>query len=115
MKQFKLDNMIGGWFVGDFTPSVYKNKNIEVGIKYYQAGDKDPLHVHHETWEVTVLLVGRAIMAGQELNKGDILLLEPGDESSFEALEDSALVVVKYPSLPSDKLILEDKDENSYD
>ena len=103
MKQFKLENMTGGWFVGDFTPSVFKNKNVEVGIKNYQTGAKDPLHVHRETWEITVVIEGRVIMAGKELSKGDIILLEPGDESSFEALEDSTLAVVKYPSIPSDK------------
>ena len=107
MKKYKLDNMIGGWFVGDFTPSIFKNKNVEVGIKYYKAGDKDPLHVHRETWEVTVIVEGRVIMADMELSKGDIIMLEPGDVSSFEALEDSALAVVKYPSIPSDKFILE--------
>ena len=109
MKQFKIENMKGGWFVGDFTPSIFKNKNVEVGIKYYQAGDKDPLHVHRKTWEVTVIVEGLAIMAGKELKKGDIMLLEPGDESSFEAIEDSALAVVKYPSIPTDKFILENK------
>lgn len=109
MKQFKIESMKGGWFVGNFTPSIYKNKNVEVGIKYYQAGDKEPPHVHRKAWEITVIVKGRAIMAGKELNKGDIILLEPGDESSFEALEDSTLAIVKYPSIPSDKFILENK------
>ena len=109
MKQFKIDSMKGGWFVGDFSPSIFKNKKVEVGIKYYQAGDKEPLHAHLKTWEITVIVKGRVIMAGKELNKGDIILLEPGDESSLEVLEDSALTIVKYPSIPSDKLILENK------
>ena len=107
MKQFKLKNMKHGWLVGDFTPSVFKNKNVEVGVKYYLAGDKDPLHVHRRTWEITVIVEGKVLMAGKVLNKGDIILLEPGDESSFEAIENSALTVVKYPSIPSDKFILE--------
>ncbi|QBL12339.1 hypothetical protein [Campylobacter helveticus] len=39
MQIFKLENMIRGWFVGNFEPSVLKSKDVEVGVKEYQKGD----------------------------------------------------------------------------
>ena len=45
-------------------------------------------------------------MYNEVLNKNDIILLEPNDISAFECLEDSTLLVVKYPSNPKDKYII---------
>ena len=106
IKKYDINDMGGGWFIGDFDPSVYRNKGFEVGIKYYSEGDRDPLHVHRVVTEVTVVVLGKIRMANTILSKGEIIVLEPNDESSFEALEDSALAVVKFPSLPDDKYIL---------
>ena len=108
MKRYQITNMAGGWFIGDFLPSVFQNKAFEIGIKYYQAGDRGPHHVHRQATEVTALVQGRVRMMDQELSQGDIIVLEPGEASGFEALEDSALVVVKYPSVPSDKHLIGD-------
>ena len=46
MKTFKLADMKGGWFVGDFEPSLYKTKNAEVAIKTYKAGSIESSHYH---------------------------------------------------------------------
>lgn len=34
MKSAHLENMIKGWFVGNFDPVVLKNENFEVAVKY---------------------------------------------------------------------------------
>jgi quercetin dioxygenase-like cupin family protein len=44
-------------------------------------------------------------MNGREFAAGEIVLLEPGEAASFEALEDSVTVVVKSPSVPGDKFL----------
>jgi len=103
MKKFNLDNFVRGWFVGDFEPSIFRTKEIEVGIKNYNKGDKEPVTVHKETWEITVIIFGSVRMYNHILNKNEIILLEPNDISEFECLEDSCLLVVKYPSNPLDK------------
>ena len=39
MKTEKLSNMVRGWFVGDFEPSVYRTNAVEAAVKSYKAGD----------------------------------------------------------------------------
>jgi len=106
MNCYKLDNMVKGWFVGDFSPVALSNKNFEVAIKKYNAGDFEPLHVHKIATELTAIVSGRAIMCGKEWGDGDIIILSPGDETSFEAVTDVVTVVVKTPSVLDDKYLL---------
>lgn len=46
MKNYKLDKMIRGWFVGNFDPSVFKTNDVEVGVKEYKKGDTEEKHHH---------------------------------------------------------------------
>ena len=41
MKLGSLNEMIGGWFIGDFEPNLIKNKDFEASVKYYKKGDKE--------------------------------------------------------------------------
>jgi HAD superfamily hydrolase (TIGR01509 family) len=99
----KLADMIGGWFVGDFYPNILHSKDFEVGIKFYKAGDKEDWHVHKIGTEITVILDGSAKMLGEIYRNGDIILLEPGNGTSFEAITDLRTIVVKTPSVIGDK------------
>ena len=54
-----LDEMIGGWFVGDFEPSVIRTKDFEVAVKRYKAGDKEAKHMHKVATELTVIISAR--------------------------------------------------------
>ena len=40
-----LNEMIGGWFIGDFEPSAWKTDLFEVAVKEYKAGDKEQKHL----------------------------------------------------------------------
>lgn len=99
----KLSDMIGGWFVGDFYPNILRDKNFEVGVKFYKAGDKEDWHVHKIGTEITLVLDGTVKMRDNIYRHGDIILLEPGNGTSFEALTDVKTVVVKTPSALGDK------------
>ena len=46
-------------------------------------------------------------MFNQIYQQGDIIVVEPGDATSFEALEDSINVVVKLPGVNNDKYLVE--------
>ena len=39
MKKAKLSDMKGGWFIGNFEPSLYKTNDCEVAVKTYKKGD----------------------------------------------------------------------------
>ena len=66
-----------------------------MAIKYYQAGDREPAHVHRVATELTAIVQGRVRMFDQEFQTGDIITVEPGDATSFEALTHVITVVVK--------------------
>jgi quercetin dioxygenase-like cupin family protein len=103
MRQARLDEMTGGWFVGDFSPAALRTPAAEVAVKRYTAGAYEPVHHHKLADEVTLILKGRAELGGKPCVEGDILVLEPGEAADFRALTDVVTVVVKVPSVPGDK------------
>lgn len=103
MQHAVLKDMVRGWFVGNFSPAALKTDACEVAIQHFRAGDHEKLHHHKVAHEITVILSGRAIMFGKTFADGDIIVIEPGEATSFEALTDVTTVVVKLPSVLGDK------------
>lgn len=106
MLRVRLDDMIKGWFVGNFEPSLYKTEAVEVGIKRYKAGDKEEWHYHKVATEITVIVQGAVRMCGQEYRTNDIVVIPPGEGTAFEALEDTVTAVVKLPGAVNDKYLM---------
>src|SRR5262249_60810894 len=98
-----LNEMVGGWIVGNFEPSCLKTAACEVACKHYEAGAAEAAHVHRVATELTLIANGRVSMNGRTFNAGDIIVLEPGEATDFRALEKSTTVVVKMPSVIGDK------------
>jgi quercetin dioxygenase-like cupin family protein len=105
MTKFRLEEMTKGWFVGDFEPSVLRTPSAEVGVKRYQAGDREPWHYHKIATEVTLVLEGEVMMNGARHFPADIIRLEPGEGTDFLAVTDATTVVVKMPSVIDDKYL----------
>lgn len=105
MKHAKLEEMVKGWFVGDFEPTMLKTNQFEVAVKQYKKGDSEEKHFHKIATEITVVASGRVLMCDKEWKAGDIILLEPGEETAFVALEDTITAVVKSPSIHGDKYL----------
>jgi quercetin dioxygenase-like cupin family protein len=105
MKSRRLDDMKGGWFVGNFEPSLYKTNDVEVSVKRYKAGDYEQWHYHKIATEITVVISGRIEMNGQVYEKDDIVTIEPGEGTDFRALAESVNVVVKMPGANDDKYL----------
>ena len=103
MKKARLNDMAKGWFVGDFTPTAFTSDQCEVAIKSYQKGDGDPAHFHKLAHEITLIIEGEVSMMDSTWRKGDIIVIEPGEVSSFSALTDATLVVIKIPGAKNDK------------
>ena len=59
--------------------------------------------MHRIATEVTLVAYGRIAMNDCEYAEGDVVVLSPGEASTFRALEASATVVVKMPSVVGDK------------
>ncbi len=106
MKTAKLEDMVKGWFVGNFEPTLLKTNDVEVAVKSYKKGDYEEKHYHKIATEITVVTAGRVKMNGIEYNKGDIIVIEPMESTDFECLEDGTTnVVVKYPGANNDKYV----------
>ena len=105
MKVAKLEDMIKGWFVGNFDPSMIKTNDVEVAVKEYKKGDYEEKHYHKIATEITVIISGKVKMNGVEYSKGDIILIEPNEATDFEALEDTVNAVVKFPGANNDKYL----------
>jgi quercetin dioxygenase-like cupin family protein len=108
VKVENLDDMKGGWFVGDFFPSTLRTTEFEVAVKRYRAGDREDVHVHRIAKEITVLIEGVAVMGGSTLKTGDIAILAAGEAAGFEAVSDCVTVCVKVPSAVGDKYALDE-------
>lgn len=67
MRIANLKDMAKGWFVGNFSPTVYSTENAEVAVKTYKAGDKEQAHYHKIATEITVVQSGEVIMFGKKV------------------------------------------------
>ena len=105
MEVHSLANFTGGWFLGNFVPSVATNPNVEVCLKRYPKGTIEPMHYQLTATEYTLVISGRCRIGSVLLQSDEILCIPPLEAADFEALEDVVLVAVKTPSLPSDKVL----------
>ena len=94
-----------GWFIGDFDGAVHRTKDFEVCWQTNPRGHAAS-HVHNEITEITLVVSGRVLTNGVIYTAGDIYVLEPGDISQTEYLEETSVLTVKTPSIPSDKHLL---------
>lgn len=106
MKNYKLSDMKGGWIVGAFEPTTFSTSVCEVAVKYYSAGDEEGEHFHKVATEITCIVSGEVLMCGKKWGEGDVLVLSPGDITSFKALTDAITTVVKLPGALNDKYIV---------
>lgn len=103
MKSDKLSNMVKGWFVGNFEPSLYKTNDVEVAIKRYKAGNFEEAHYHKIATEITVIIGGEVKMGKNIYKDGDIVIIEPNETVDFLAITDAVTAVVKIPGANNDK------------
>ncbi len=105
MKKARLEDMVKGWFVGNFSPTLIATNAVEVAVKEYSKGAYEALHHHKMATEITVISSGRVRMNGQEFSKGDIIMIEANEATDFEVLEDTVTTVVKFPGASNDKYL----------
>ena len=106
MKIHKLDTMKGGWYVGNFTPTCFNSEDFEVCYKVHAKDEKWDHHYHKEGTEINLLIEGKMLIHNKELNSGDVFILEPYEIADPVFLEECKIVIVKTPSVPGDKYIV---------
>lgn len=103
MEKFDLKDMVNGWFIGNFEPSLYKTNDVEVAIKIYKEGDLESSHYHMIATEFTVIIKGIVEMNNVQYSQNEIIKIKPGVCTNFKALTDVITVVVKLPGANNDK------------
>jgi hypothetical protein len=105
-KKININDFIGGWFIGNFTPSLLQTSAFEVAIKKYKKGDYEKTHLHKIAKEFTVIVTGVVKMNNVIYNEGEIVIINENVATDFEAITDTITLVVKTPSVTNDKYII---------
>jgi quercetin dioxygenase-like cupin family protein len=111
MKTSNIKQYKAGWFVGDFEPSIFKNPFFEVAHHSHKAGCETFPHYHKVTTELNYIVSGRVRVNGDVLWTGDMWIYEANDVSDVQFLQDTDLIIVRWPSIPSDKYLIEEKND----
>lgn len=106
MKLYRIENMKGGWFVGNFEPSAYKTDEFEVSVKLHPAGEKWETHYHKVAREINAIISGEMTIQNTHLVSGDIFVLDPEEIADPVFHTDCTIVCVKTPCVKNDKFIL---------
>ena len=106
MKRFKLsESGDRGWFIGNFEKAVVQTDQFEVNWQTNARGH-GVNHYHQLVTEVQLVTRGTMLVNGQLFETGDICILDPGDISQIDYLDDVDTVCIKFPSIPGDKYLL---------
>ncbi|MDB3972308.1 hypothetical protein N9400_02605 [Candidatus Thioglobus sp.] len=105
-----IDNMVNGWFVGNFKPTVLSTNDVEVAVKRYKENDYEEKHFHKIATEITMVVEGKIEMDGSIYQSGDIITINPFTATDFRALTNVITVVVKHPGANNDKYLGEPDD-----
>lgn len=103
MKTFKIEDFTKGWIIGDFSPTIVKSKEFEIGMKFFSAGETEPAHFQIMATEITLIASGVVSINDCNFTAGDVILIEPGEIADFKSITESKLFCIKFPSIPNDK------------
>ena len=103
MQKFKLEDFFRGWFIGDFTPSIFRTPNFEVGVLHHHKDELWPAHYQKVATEFNVLLSGSLSINNEIILPGEIFIIEPLEIAVPIFHEDCKVLCIKVPSLPNDK------------
>lgn len=102
----RLENSIGGWYVGNFENAAYKTKSAELSFKVHKKGEIWDWHYHEHLDEINLIVSGSMRIQGKKLSSGDIFILEPMEIADPEFLEDCQIVCLKLPNITNDKIVV---------
>ncbi|MHA1266048.1 MAG: cupin domain-containing protein [Candidatus Helarchaeota archaeon] len=110
-KTIETGTHLSKWLLGPWN----SESHVEFGIAILQPNQRVPLHYHNQVEELFYVIKGQVTLSlsnGQShlLSKGMAVHIPP---TLAHALQNHAntlakLVVIKYPSIPSDKIPIDD-------
>lgn len=98
-----ISKFTGGWFIGDFEPSLLKGAGFEASLKLHKKGENWPIHFHKTATEYNVVAVGRMTIQGIQMEAGSVFVLHPFEVADPIFHEDTVIVCIKHPGATNDK------------
>ena len=103
MQVYSTEDLVGGWFIGQFEGAVFKTPDCEVSYKKHYAGEAWPAHYHKLADEINYLIEG-SMTVGDQLLTGPVIFVIPKGEVSAPVFHtDVSIIVVKVPGALDDK------------
>jgi translation initiation factor IF-1 len=96
-----------GWFIGNFEPTLFKTKDFEVAVLHHKKGKVIEKHYQKIATEYNVLISGKMLANGVEINPGDVFVYNPLEITDVQVLEETVVICIKTPSIPEDKICIE--------
>lgn len=106
MKLSRLEDTIGGWFVGNFPQAAFQTDACEVSYKYHHKGESWPIHYQEKIIEINLMVRGEMKMQDKVLLSGDIFIIYPYEIANPEFITDCEVVCVKIPGIINDKVVV---------
>lgn len=106
MQIYNISDFKGGWFIGNFEPTVLKTSQFELGVHTYSAGYIGQKHYHKLSNEYNYIVSGKVFVNNKQLGPGNMFIFEPYEISECEFLEDTTIVVVRDHSDSNDKYLV---------
>jgi hypothetical protein len=104
-----LNQCVRGWFIGDFPNTILRTKDFEVAFMKWEKGPFNDMHFQRKATEYNLVTKGSLKLNGKVYKEGDFFVFEPYVVCEGEWLEYTEVVVVKTPSCPDDKQVVECK------
>lgn len=100
MRYFDPKDSVGGWFIGNFPKTVLTTDQFEVSYKTFKKGEKSDGHIHTKSTEYNLVVSGLVLINNSDVvGEGFGFIYEKNEPSVVEFLQDSALVVIRVPSV----------------
>lgn len=103
MKNYKVNDMKAGFFVGDFTPVAFNNSNVEVALKAIHKGTLDANYYRKIDTEVILVVEGAIEVNRKIYEEGDVIVFDPNEMINLFAVEDTKYILLKFPGTNNDR------------
>lgn len=105
-KIINKNEYVRGWLIGDFEPSIEKNKDIELGYLFHEKDSIWDYHYHKESKEINILINGSMIINNIKYNKNELFIIDKNIISCPQFIENCDVLCIKIPSKSKDKYII---------
>jgi dTDP-glucose pyrophosphorylase len=104
--EIDLTKYTRGWLIGNFLPSIEKNKDCEIGYLSHPKNSSWDFHYHKKAIELNVLVRGKMMINNVFYCTNDIFIINQNIISCPIFLEDCEIICIKIPSIQNDKYII---------